>query len=309
MGRGEHEDTTTLIAASHAILAREQPTTVRRVVYELFNLKKITTTDKSAENRVSRLLTIARKDGRIPWAWIVDEHRRPERTLTFRDRDQAIRLVKERYRKDYWPTQPTMVTVWSEKSTVAGILAPALREYEVGFLAVHGNNSTSRIREASDTQIRDGRPWVILYIGDWDPSGCYMSDVDVPRRVREYGADIKVERVALLNTDVLSLPQHNFDVDDKRRAAVAKHGGNVGKRGIDNNKPWFVGRYGRGCMELDAMNSNDLRSRMETAIRGYIDSAAWEHMRLIEQAEMESINEILGRFNGEASPIVRQASE
>jgi hypothetical protein len=42
MGRGEHEETTALIAASHAIPAREQPTTVRRVVYELFNQKKIT---------------------------------------------------------------------------------------------------------------------------------------------------------------------------------------------------------------------------------------------------------------------------
>jgi len=198
MGRGEHQTTTDLIAASRAILAREQPTTVRRVVYELFNQKHITSTDKAAENQVSRLLTIGRKDGRIPWEWIVDEHRRPERTLTFRDRDHALRLIKERYRKDYWPEQPIMVGVWSEKSTVSGILAPLLREYEVPFLPVHGNNSTTRVREASDAQLRDGRPWVILYIGDWDPAGCYMSDVDAARRVKEYGANIEIKRVALL---------------------------------------------------------------------------------------------------------------
>jgi hypothetical protein len=301
MGRAEHAETTALIKASYAILEREQPTTVRRVVYELFNQKKITATDKGAENRVSRLLTIARNDGRIPWAWIVDEHRRPERVLTFRDRDQAIRLVKERYRKDYWPAQPVLVKVWSEKSTVAGILAPVLREYEVEFLAVHGNNSTSRIHEAAEAQRRDRRPWAVLYVGDWDPAGCYMSDEDAPKRLRKYGANITISRVALLNTDVRLLPQHTFDVDDKRKAAVAKHGADkVGKRGIDNNKPWFLERYGRACMELDAMNSNALRTRMQTAIRGYIDPAAWEHMRLIEKAEIDSINEILGRFNGVA---------
>jgi hypothetical protein len=51
-------------------------------------------------------------------------------------------------------------------------------------------------------------------------------------------------------------------------------------------------------MELDAMDSNDLRSRVEAAITDYIDWPAWEHMHLIEKAEMDSINEILGRING-----------
>jgi hypothetical protein len=307
MGRGEHPETTALIDASKAILARERPTTVRRVVYELFNQKFIASTDKSAENRVSRLLTIGRNDGRIPWEWIVDEHRRPERVLTFRDPDEGIRLVKERYRQDYWPAQPLMVKIWSEKSTVAGVLAPILREYEVEFLAVHGNNSTTKIHDAAAVQIRDGRPWIVLYIGDWDPAGCYMSDVDAPKRVQKYQANIRIERVALLGPDVRRLPQHQFDVDDKRRAAVAKHGANVGKRGIDNNKPWFVSRYGRVCMELDAMNSNDLRNRMEIAIQRYIDPAAWEKMCLIEQAEIDSIDEIFGRLNGGGPSIVGQA--
>jgi hypothetical protein len=309
MGRGEHEETTALIEASRVILEREQPTTVRRVVYELFNQKYITATDKGAENRVSRLLTIARKDGRIRWEWIVDEHRHETRPLTFRDQAEAIRFVKSCYRKDYWPAQPIMVTIWSEKSTVEGILKPMLDEYEVGFLAVHGNNSTSKVRQASDDQIRDGRPWVILYVGDWDPSGCYMSDVDAPRRTREYGADITIKRVALLPSDVAALSELNFDVDDKRKAAIAKYRDQVGKRGYDNNKPWFMARYGRDCMELDAMNSNDLRRRVEAAIQDYIDWPAWEHMKLIERAEMDSINDIFGRMNGGSSAIVRHASE
>lgn len=46
------------------------------------------------------------------------------------------------------------------------------------------------------------------------------------------------------------------------------------------------------------MDSNDLRSRVEAAITDYIDWPAWEHMQLIEKAEMNSINEILGRING-----------
>jgi hypothetical protein len=299
MGRGEHPETTALIDASKAILAREQPTTVRRVVYELFNQKLITGTDKGAENKVSRLLTIGRNDGRIPWEWIVDEHRRPERVLTFRDPAEAVRFIREDYRKDYWPAQPKMVKVWSEKSTVSGILAPILSEYQVEFLAVHGNNSTSRIREAAVAQQHDGRPWVVIYVGDWDPSGCYMSEVDAPQRLQKYGATIELKRVALLASDVRKLHQHNFDVDDKRRAAIAKHGAEkVGKKGIDNNKPWFMKRYGRACMELDAMNSRVLRGRVEAAIREHIDLPAWEQMLQIEKVEVDSWEDITGRMYG-----------
>jgi hypothetical protein len=309
MRRGEHEATKALIQEAYAILAEEQPTTVRRVVYALFTKKKITSTDKDAENQVSRLLTIARKDGRIPWEWIVDEHRRPERVLTFRNPAEAFALIKQHYRKDYWPAQPVLVRVWSEKSTVAGILAPVLREYEVEFLPVHGNNSTTRIREASDAQIRDGRPWVILYVGDWDPSGCYMSDVDAARRVREYGANIEIKRVALLQQDVMTAPQLAFDVDDKRRAAMQKYGDKVGKCGIDNNRAWFLERYGRACMELDAMNSQVLRDRVQTAVEEYIDWPSWEHMKLIEQAELTSTEEIFRRMNGQPVPIVRHTQK
>ena len=125
-----------------------------------------------------------------------------------------------------------------------------------------------------------------------------MSEVDLRRRVREYGANIEIKRVALLPSDVAALRRLSFDVDDKRRAAERKYADKVGKRGLDNNEAWFVAHYGRTCMELDAMNSNDLRAHIETAIRAYIDWPAWAHMRLMEQAELDSINDILGRFTG-----------
>ena len=98
-----------------------------------------------------------------------------------------------------------------------------------------------------------------------------MSDGDAARRVREYGANIAIKRVALLTSDVPAAPRLSFDVDDKQRAAVAKYGAVVGKRGQDNNKAWFMARYGRACMELDAMDSNELRRRVEVAIRQYIN--------------------------------------
>ena len=300
MGRGEHEATTALIHAAYGILEAEQPTTVRRVVYALFNAKKIDGTNKAAENVVSRLLTKARKDGRIPWDWMVDEHRQPERVLTFRDPAHAMSLIKERYRKDYWPTQPINVRVWSEKSTVSGILAPVLREYEVGFLALHGNNSWTRLPEACATQRRDGRPWLVLYVGDWDPSGCRMSDDDLPKRIAEDGANITVKRIALVAADLPGLQRFSFDVDDKRKAEVAKHGAHVGKRGMDNNKGWFVERFGRVCMELDAMSSEDLRTRVAREIQRYINRDAWEKMRLCEQAELDTVDEFCGRFNRRA---------
>ena len=44
----------------------------------------------------------------------------------------------------------------------------------------------------------DGRELIVLYVGDFDPSGMFMSEVDLPARFAKYGGDhIKLKRIAL----------------------------------------------------------------------------------------------------------------
>src|SRR4029077_11593269 len=101
--------------------------------------------------------------------------------------EQYARAVATSYRRDFWNQQPHRVQVWSEKGTVRGLLAPALDKYAVGFNPVHGFNSGTNTHEVAEDY--DGRPLIILYVGDFDPSGMCMSEKDLPARFAKYDGD------------------------------------------------------------------------------------------------------------------------
>ena len=44
----------------------------------------------------------------------------------------------------------------------------------------------------------DGRDLIVLYVGDFDPSGMFMSEADLPARFAKYDGDhVKLRRIAL----------------------------------------------------------------------------------------------------------------
>ena len=133
--------------------------------------------------RVYRLLQDAREQGIIPWEWIVDETRAIERVSTWADPAEYARCVAQSYRRDFWDQQPHRVQVWSEKGTVRGVLAPVLDHYAVGFLPVHGFSSATAAHDIAEDD--DGRDLIVLYVGDFDPSGMFMSEEDLPAAVRQ----------------------------------------------------------------------------------------------------------------------------
>jgi hypothetical protein len=163
-----------------------------------------------------------------------------------------LKAVERSYHRDYWRQQGVRLQVWSEKATVGGILAPVLHEYGVGWCYVHGYGSATRVHGTAEESLRDTRQLVILYVGDWDCSGMHMSESDLPGLSR-YGGRVKLRRIALTDGDV---------EDPALPLFAAKRS--------DSRYRWFVERYGTRCWELDAMNPNELRDRVDEAIGVYI---------------------------------------
>jgi hypothetical protein len=294
MPRGKSAKSLALIWKCADILEEIQPATVRAVCYQLFSQGWIASMAKNETNKVGTQLVYAREEGLIPWSWIVDETRHPERMLVWDDLDECVEHTRATYRRDYWLAQSVHLEVWSEKGTVRGTLKPVLDEYQVTFRAMHGYTSATEIHNAAMQAQADDYEWVILYVGDWDPSGMNMSEQDGPGRLREYGAEeVIFRRLALQAQDhqplqALSFPAHTKSQDPRYR--------------------WFVEHYGPTCWELDAMNPNDLRTRVGQAIADYIDVDAWEDMERIETVECDSLKEILGRWQ-DAKNKSRLASE
>jgi hypothetical protein len=225
--------------------------------------------------RVYRLLKEAREEGIIPWHWIVDEAREFERTASWDDPAEFAEAASRQYRRDFWTTQPRRVEVWSEKGTVRGLLAPVLNKYGVGFRVMHGFSSATVVHDIADDG--DGRVLVALYVGDYDPSGMYMSEIDLPKRLEKYeGGHVLVWRIALRRPQLGGLP--SFPASDKRQ---------------DPRYGWFVPLYGDQCWEIDALDPNILRSLVEEAIKEEIEPDAWERLETVNRAERESLREVL----------------
>jgi hypothetical protein len=282
MGRGRAQRSLDLIKAMYEIAEEGQPITGRGVGYKLFSLNLIPSMGRNDMQVVYRLLKEAREEGTIPWEWIVDETRELEQVATWDNATEYLRCTARDYRRDFWQQQQERVQVWSEKGTVRGVLQPLLDEYGVGFMPVHGFGSATIVNSVS--QADDSHPLTILYIGDYDPSGLWMSERDIPDRLKRYGGDhITVERIALLRDDCTLLG---------RRPAF-----NVKEKSKDTRTPWFRKIYGQLCWELDAMDPNDLRTRVETEINYHIEPVAWERCRVVDAAERESMRRFLDEWN------------
>ena len=229
-------------------------------------------TGKSATNGVSRLLRIARENGAVPWEWIVDESREAETANRWMNPDAIINAAVRGYRRDYWQDQHRRVEVWSEKGTIRGTLGPVLDEYGVTFRVMHGYASATVVNDVANMSTMSTKPLIVLYVGDWDPSGKHMSDIDLPRRLTEYGAELDLRRIALTRKDLKSLP--SFEPETKSK---------------DPRYRWFMEQVRTQCYELDAMAPPKLRARVESEISSLIDLPLWNHAKMVERAEVESM--------------------
>jgi hypothetical protein len=273
-GRGMAQKSIDLIDHSYRILAAMHPATVRGVAYQVFTRGLIENMGDKCVRNVSRVIVIARERGIIPWEWIVDETRQEERVSSWNGLGDFGETVVRGYRNDFWQHQNSWIKVFSKKATVGGIVRPVLDEFAVGFQVLHGFGSATSLHDVAEESLTGERYLEILYIGDFDPSGMHMSEVDLPGRIEKYGGVVDITRIALTSADcTAALP--SFSVDTKRR---------------DPRYAWFGRNYGARCWELDAMNPNDLRQRVRNAILSRIDRDAWAHCQTVEAAENLNAN-------------------
>jgi hypothetical protein len=299
MARGEWEKTTWLIDRMVEVLTKEWPATVRQTFYALVAVAVIANTDADYK-RVSRLLTTARKDGRIPYEWIVDRSRPTYSPNVFQDPEAYARVVAKGYHRDYWTMQPSHVEVWSEKDAILGSIEPVTDKYGVTVRVARGFNSTTRVREVAQELLTIDKPKYIFYVGDHDASGCMM-EREVLERVmwhycdeagqvelapdRDHALefahinDIHLYRLAIHKSDIIE-----FDLP----AQVVKD--------TDSRAAWFEEQYGPDTVELNALPPTELRARIARAISELLDKEAWDRAMRVEKVEQASLVDIVKTF-------------
>jgi len=281
-GRGRARKTIELIAAIYAILEEIQPASVRAVCYRLFVAGLLPSMAKDHTDKISRLLVGAREDGTVPWQWVVDETRAVERINAWRDLAEFGDTVEHSYRKSYMAMQPCRIQVCAEKGTIRGTLASVLNRFGIDFRVMHGHGSATALYDLAQDSVQDEKPLIVPYIGDMDPSGMHMSEVDLPERIDRYGGRIQLIRVAI-------------DHADTRPGSGVAHFPATDKAG-DPRYKWFVDRYGDRCYEVDALDPRILRDRVEQTILKLIDRPTWDHAIQVEAVERQSMAEFMARW-------------
>jgi hypothetical protein len=171
-----HRKTTELIEAAAEILAEHHPMTMRQVFCRLVSRQVIENT-RGAYQAVSKALVAARREGLIAWEWIEDRLRRPRHVSMWSGLDDFAETAAAAYRRNVWVEQAVRSECWLEKDALSGIFEDALRGYGVTLNVGRGFDGRDSIHNAA---LRLGDDDVILYYGDFDPSG-----EDMVRSLRE----------------------------------------------------------------------------------------------------------------------------
>jgi len=271
VAKAEWKRTTELIDAASNILDIQQPMTIRQLFYRLVSAGLIPN-DRKHYQLVSRIMTKARDDGRIPFEYITDRSRPEYKPNVFVDAAGYARAVQRSYRKDYWASQPNHVEIWVEKDAIIGSIEDVTDELGVTVRVGRGFLSTTRAHEIAQRFSNVDKPITVFYLGDHDPSGQAIES-DLYDRIRKYGSgDFDLERLAIFKSDITdySLPPLRIKQSDSNAASFAR-------------------KYGNECVELDALPPDVLRQRIKDAVEDLIDFDIWNRAKATEKAEFDSI--------------------
>ncbi len=251
--------------------------TIRGLHYQLVSIGM--TNDMSHYKKVVNSMISARWDKIVDFDSFVDNDRESigytasDKTILETEIETAKDQIKNwmnQYKKNRWENQLYYPEVFIEKKALQGVFKPICTKNEVALNPCKGypsltflNDAFFRFKHARD----QGKRPIILYFGDYDPSG-----EDIPRSIEENIKKLGVEDIHLVRFALL----HEQVVDWKLPPAPIK-------QGDSRSANWS----GIGQVELDAIEPTKLQELCEYAINQYFSESSFED--LMEQQNDELI--------------------
>lgn len=242
--------------------------TLRQLYYRLVSRQMISNTINSYK-RLSRIMVKAREQLDVPVNCLEDRSRRilGRGDTGYASAEEFLRKriagLKESY-KDFtmpmWNEQPNFVLVSLEKDALSRLVGDIANQYSIRTFPTRGYPSFTYVNRMA-TYIRNrlkGKPTVVLYFGDFDPSGIDI-ERDLAERLGKYNAgDFTVRRIALTKDQI---QQYNLPPMPVKRSDARSDG--------------FLESYGDLSVELDALDPNTLKLLVAQSIASHIDLNLW----------------------------------
>jgi hypothetical protein len=217
----ERPDWTDLLARAATIVdGYDTLVTLRQLFYRLVAARLLPNTT-NAYKALSKHTAEARRAGAFPR--LMDRGRSIHRYPTFLSPAAARRWLRDLYRRDRTEGQAYALYLAVEKAGIVAQLQEWFGNLGIPVLALGGYGSQTYVDDVAAHVEKDGRPAVLLYAGDHDPSG---EDIDRDFTERtDCWSDVR--RVALTAAQVQQYalpPQPGKKTDSRARRFVARHG-------------------------------------------------------------------------------------
>lgn len=255
-----------LRTAEEIVLSYDTSVTLRQLFYRLVAAEVLPNT-RSAYTSLSKYTAEARREGWFPD--LMDRTRNIYEYRTFTSPEDAREYISKIYRRDRTEGQEYSIYLGVEKEGIVEQLSSWFGDLGLPIISLKGYSSQSYVTQVMEHAQDRGRPAVLIYAGDFDPSGL---DIDRDFRERTNCFDAVV-RIAL-NEDQITeydLPPQMGKATDSRAGA-------------------FIKKYGKLVqVELDALPPDVLRGLYRDAIFDFFDLSTWEQVKEIEQREREQL--------------------
>jgi hypothetical protein len=212
--------------------AHDLTLTLRQLFYQLVSKNEIPNKDTEYKN-LSKLLSDARMAGVIPWDAIVDRTREPHNPYCENDIRDSLWRTYRQYKLDHMRNQEVHLEVMIEKMALYEIVTDVTDVYSIIVSGNKGNTSDTMLHDCSKRLIdayKEGKPTVILYIGDHDPSGKMMVDNIRERLSILQVPEFEFRPIVLTKEQALEndLPPNPIKKSDSNAKEYAKKYGNNG---------------------------------------------------------------------------------
>jgi hypothetical protein len=263
---------------------------LRYYYYILLSKKKIWT--KTSANYLSKITIQAREDAVIPWDAILDENRPTLGNVPrYYIKEDYVQTDIDNLTTDHltytlprWHFQTNHVEVWLEKMALGRIFENTLEGLEVN-IPVHRGYSSGGFLNKNQKKLkaimRQGKKIIILYFGDWNPSGENIEQA-MKERLHKFGlsqSTIDFHRIAVTPQQI---DQYNLPTLPVKKT--------------DTRAKKFIEKYGDKACELDAFLAyapQQFKRLLVRSVTQYFDDNLYQQQLRLQQKERKAIRTLV----------------
>lgn len=276
------------------------PVTVRQIHYRLVeqrptwfksSLKNPTPYENTIKHYqdLSRVLKWMRIGKRLKWSVLTDRTRRVSAKRGFEDLhefiDQELDVFFSGYDRCLVQSQDVYVELWVEKDALSSVFENVAYPFCLRVVTRRGYNSVTAeadYYQRAKGALNKGQTPVVLYFGDFDPSGNDMLRASLNTLQNQMGLrQLETIRVALTKDQIKS-----YGLPPKPGAA---------KR-TDPRYKDYVKKHGDSAWELDALHPRELGKIARSAIQSVLDMDNFEAEEIQEEKDRERLSQFRERL-------------